>query len=105
MIKGLFIHSIREVFSNPDTNFLALYGLPELYVFRGNNNLDTCFQYAVKDYMGDHLLTVKVYDKILNLFAREGSHSVGCRIAEVIGSRHHLTIFNNKKLVRLSTVA
>ena len=49
MIKGLLIHSIREVFSNPDTNFLALYGLPELYVLRGNNNLDTCFQYAVKD--------------------------------------------------------
>ena len=96
VMKDILRHQVSEIFSQRDTNFLALNALPELLVCRGNNILDTCFQYVVKGNEGEHLLTVKVYDKIMDLFAREGSHLVGSRVAEILGSRYQLSIFNRK---------
>ena len=33
-------------------------------------------------------MTVKFYDKLLELVAREGTHQVGSRMATVLGSSH-----------------
>jgi hypothetical protein len=49
-------------------------------VTRGNNNLDTCYQYAVLDEKKDKLLNIKVYDKTLDLIGRDGTQMVGSRL-------------------------
>jgi len=38
---------------------------------RGQNILDTCYQYHVKDDKNARILNVKIYDKLLDLIARE----------------------------------
>ena len=63
---------------------------------RGDNNLETCFQYVAKDRDGAKLLKIKFYDKILDLIAREGTHSVGSRAAIILGSKRQLTVFENR---------
>ena len=65
-------------------------------MLRGDNNLDTCFQYCVKDCKGDKLLVVKAYDKIQELVARDGSHLVGSRIRTILGSTKGLGLFEKR---------
>ena len=35
-------------------------------------------------------MTIKIYDKILDLVSREGSKPIGSRLSEIIGSRRNL---------------
>ena len=42
-IKDSLKVAIGQVFSSPETNFLSMYGLPQLTVVRGDNILDTCY--------------------------------------------------------------
>ena len=58
----------------------------ELRVVKGSNNLDTCQQYKVKNAAGWAIMNVKYYDKHADLFAREGSHNVGSRCKQILGS-------------------
>lgn len=53
----------------------------------GCNNLDSCFQYLLKDCDGAKILMVKLYDKDIDLISRNGSHQVGSRISHVVGSK------------------
>ena len=65
-------------------------------MLRGDNILNSCFQYRIKDSDGTNLFVLKFYDKILDLLGREASHIVGTRINEVIGSKHHNNSFNKR---------
>ena len=56
-------------------------------MIRGNNNLDTCYQYAVVDEKNDKLLNVKVYDKFLDLIGRDGIQMVGSRVGNILGCK------------------
>ena len=61
---------------------------------KGNNNLDSCLQYAVKDADGLKLLQVKIYDKIMDLVGRDGAAVVGSRIAKIVGCQSTLNAFD-----------
>ena len=56
-------------------------------MIRGNNNLDTCYQYAVVVEKNDKLLNVKVYDKFLDLIGRDGIQMVGSRVGNILGCK------------------
>ena len=45
---------------------------------------------------GDRLLVVKLYDKLLDLIARDGSHIVGSRINTILGSKQQLSTFDSR---------
>ena len=53
---------------------------------RGDNNLATCYQYAVQDGDRCKVLNVKFYEKIIDLISREGSLPVGSRVSKIIGT-------------------
>ena len=96
IIQELLASSINQIFDTTDTNFLSLSRIPELSVKRGDNNLDTCFQYVASDKETKKLLFVKAYDKLIDLIAREGSFMVGSRASVILGSKHHLGKFEKK---------
>ena len=50
-------------------------------VKRGDNKLQTCYQYAVMDRDQAKVMTVKFYDKTLDLMGREGTKAVGSRFS------------------------
>ena len=95
-IKELLSHSISQIFSSDETNFLSSSPVSDLQILRGNNIHDTCFQYAVKDHLGDKLLVLKIYDKILDLVSRDGCHVVGSRISTILGSSRKLGLFEKR---------
>lgn len=39
-------------------------------------------------------MVLKIYDKMMDLLAREGRHLVGSRVSEILGSKRHLSTFN-----------
>ena len=67
--------------------------LPALKVCQNRNKLDSCFQYDIRDDEGSHLMTVKFYDKFMDLLGREGSLQVGSRIRTVLGCGGELDSF------------
>ena len=85
-MKNLLTISIGNVFGSAKTNFLSLEKILGLKVHRGDNVLDSCFQYSIKDAVGRKLLNIKVYDKLLDLISRDGTHQVGSKTAIVLGS-------------------
>ena len=48
------------------------------------------------DGVRDKLLVIKVYDKVLDLMTRNGSHLVGSRIATILGSSRQLSLFEKR---------
>ena len=60
----------------------------------GNNNLPTCYHYTVHDDEDIKILTVKVYDKIIDLVSRDGTCMLGSKINQVISSKNQLTELN-----------
>ena len=95
-IKKTLEGAINQLFSSSQTNFLSNSPVSGLKVMRGDNNLDTCFQYIVEGEGGDKLLVVKFYDKLLDLIARDGTHLVGSRIATILGCKQQLTLFDKR---------
>lgn len=61
--------------------------VPNLRVCLGDNRLDTCFQYQIKDVSGGKLLNIKIYDKFLDLIGRDGYQIIGSRFDRVIGAK------------------
>lgn len=49
-----------------------MFDMKGLRVVRGDNVLDTCFQYAVLNQEGVRLLNIKIYDKTLDMIGRDG---------------------------------
>lgn len=86
-ISQLLSKAIEQVFSLNSSNFLSLNSVSGLRVTRGDNNLDTCYQYAVLDEEKDKLLNVKVYEKTLDLIGRDGLQMVGSRLGNILGCK------------------
>ena len=84
---------IEEVFSCEHSNFLSRTPIEGLMVKKGENLLHTSFQYSVREGRGKPLLTVKFYDKLVDLISREGTHPVGGRISQIVGAKRTLTAF------------
>jgi hypothetical protein len=68
----------------------------QLTITKGNNNLDTCFQYRAKDNLGFNVMNVKFYDKVIDLISREGSHNIGSRFRHIIGSSRSMGTFEER---------
>ena len=77
----------------------AIIERPDLHIFpqgsdgtftvkQGANILHTCFQYDVVDKDKTKLMTIKFYDKTLDLMGREGSKTVGSRFSKILGSNN-----------------
>ena len=86
-ISQLLDRTIGQVFITQSSNFLSLNSVSGLRVIRGDNNLDTCYQYAVIDKEKDKLLNIKVYEKTLDLISRDGIQMVGSRLGNILGSK------------------
>ena len=82
-----------EVFNTHSLNFLALASVNDLRVVNGENNLYTCFQYAVVNERNDRLMKVKFYDKVLDLIGRDGTQMVGTRVDRILGSKGEYNSF------------
>ena len=95
-VKTTLSRAIQQIFSTDRTNFLALTTLSDLEVIRGDNNLDTCFQYVIQDDDGRKLMVVKLYDKLLDLMTRDGTQLVGSRMATILGSKQYLSLFEKR---------
>ena len=80
MMKELLTVELRQLFSSAETNFLTGCEIGDIRVTQGGNTLPTCFQFDVKDSDGVKILTIKVYDKIMDLISREATHLVGSSI-------------------------
>ena len=85
-IGELLGQAMTEIFQFDSLNFLSLNPISDLRVVRGENNLDTCYQYAVLDGEKETLLKVKVYDKTLDMIGRDGINMVGTRLDHILGS-------------------
>ena len=86
-ISYLLNELTKKMFGSHNLNFLSLNNIPGLRVVNGDNCLDTCFQYAVKDNENRKLLNIKVYDKFLDLCGRDGYQRIGSRFNRVLGSK------------------
>lgn len=95
-IKEKISYVLPDVLGSSMTNFVSCKPLNDIRVLNGKNCLASCFQYDVRDLEGDSLMTVKVYDKILDLVGREHQYSIGSRINEVIGSKRLLNPLNRR---------
>ena len=78
---------MTDVFNTDSLNFLALASINDLRVVNGENNLETCYQYAVVNDKNDRLLKVKFYDKMLDMIGRDGTQMVGTRVDHILGSK------------------
>ena len=70
----------------------GIIDLPHLQIFpqgpdgiftvkQGANNIHTSFQYDVMDKDNIKLYTLKIYDKVLDTFGREGTKAVSTRLS------------------------
>jgi hypothetical protein len=62
-------------------------------VSNDENNLDSCLQYQVKDDLGNKLLKIKVYDKVLDLVSKEASFLVSSRVSTILGCKQQIGSF------------
>ena len=67
-----------------------------LKVHRGDNIMDSCFQYAIVDEEGRKLLNVKIYDKFGDLLSRENTQQVGSRVKEMVSSNKKPSVFDRR---------
>ena len=95
-VKNVLAACLIDVFENGPSNFLSLSRFGDVVVTNGDNNLDSCFQYYVKRARGARLLKVKLYDKLLDLAARDGSNLVGSRLKAALGAKDHLSMFERR---------
>ena len=93
-IKRVIESELPALLADSQTNFLSLDKDSELSVKPGDNDLDTCYHFDAIDKDGDRLVTIKMYDKVIDLVAREGIHIVGSRTREIVGSKRGLNLFN-----------
>ena len=87
-MKGLLEIALEEISEDPDFNVVGLTDFDNFTVRRGDNILDTCYQFTVFAEGTHKVLTCKVYDKVLDLLGRDGCKTVGSRFATVLGSKY-----------------
>ena len=84
------------LFTSKPPNFLSLGRISDLRVVRGQNILDTCYQYHVQNSRNKRILNVKFYDKIMDLISREDLHTIGSRCYKIVGAKGSLDAFDLK---------
>ena len=84
------------LFTSKPPNFLSLGRISDLRVVRGQNILDTCYQYHVQNSRNKRILNIKFYDKIMDLISREDLHTIGSRCAKIVGAKGSLDAFDLK---------
>lgn len=84
------------LFTSQPPNFLSLGRISDLKVARGQNILDTCYQYHVQNSRNKRVLNVKFYDKFMDLISREDQHTIGSRTSKVVGAKYKLDAFDLK---------
>ena len=85
-MSGLLQGVMDYICARPGEN-LYPQGLDGCFtVKKGDNTIQTCFQYAVMDRNQDKVMTLKIYDKTLDLMSREGTKAVGSRFSNILGS-------------------
>ena len=94
--KNLLREELEALFCVTGTNFLSRLPIPGIRVTKGDNSLNSCCQYAVADAEKTKLLNVKVYDKILDMLGREGTHLVGSRLKNVLGSKYDVDMLDKR---------
>ena len=92
-IEELLSQSIIKIFNDQSLNFLSLHNINDLKVTKGDNNLETCYQYAILNEEREKVLNIKFYDKMLDLCSRDGIQKVGTRIDHILGSSGKLDTF------------
>ena len=70
-IKAHLQAAITMMFTSGLPNLLSLGRIWDLKVVRGQNILDTCYQYFVNNQRRKRILCVKIYDKMMDLLSRE----------------------------------
>ena len=85
-MKEILAGKVQELFLHPDTNFLSRLPLEDLRVHRGDNVLETCFQYAVVECRWGQAASGKLLRQIARPRCWEGSHIAGSRIATILGA-------------------
>ena len=95
-MKESLSQALYDVLQTEDNNFLMPYQPSELKVTKGDNCLSTCYQFKVADKHHDKLLTVKVYDKVIDLLSRDGSTTVGCQARAIVGAKRSQSLFNKR---------
>jgi len=93
LIKSRLAEELPRILNCPGSNFVSSGQLGEVKVFNGDNILNSCFQYVVRDQQGENILVVKLYDKILNLVAKDGCKVVGSRLSTILGCKRDITKF------------
>ena len=102
-MKEALRDEIRQIFSSVHTNFLSTNMLSDLRVTKGGNSFASCLQFDIKDDNGVKLLTIKVYDKVIDLISRNGSQTVGSRVNAIVGAKFKLSEFNQRVCKAQST--
>lgn len=87
LVKSKLEIALNTIFAYASSNFYSLNPLSGLCVLRGDNILESCYQFVIKDNEAKKIMVVKFYDKIMDLISREGSHMVGSRINAIVGSK------------------
>ena len=80
-------------------NFLSLSRAMHVHVVHGNNNINSCYQYVVKDSDNAKLCTIKAYDKLLDLIGRQSHFLVGSRMSTILNSNPNSDPFH-KRIVK-----
>ena len=93
-IKNRLQGAITMLFTSQPPNFLSLYRIPNLKVVRGQNILDTCYQYCVQNERRKRILNVKFYDEMMDLISREDLFTIGSRASRIVGSKKDLDSFD-----------
>ena len=71
-IKQVLKDHITDVLNCKETNFVSTQNIGPVTVKLGSNIIPSCYQYTVHDQHKRKILTVKLYDKIIDLVSRDG---------------------------------
>ena len=60
-----------------------------IQIVNGDERLDSMFKFNVKDALKSRVITIKLYDKLLDFISREARDPVGSRTSIVLGARRN----------------
>jgi hypothetical protein len=96
MIKAKLQALITQMVADGEFKFFSGNSIEDPVVKDSDDCLSTCLKFEVMDKQGFHIMTVKVYDKVLSLIGKDGYRLVGSEIKKVIGSTHDRDVLQQK---------
>lgn len=95
-LQGLLGVGVDALLASADCNFLGLYPILGLGTIDGENILNSCLQFAIKDQTGEKILNIKAYDKVLDLVGREATYLVSSRVNTILGNKYEVGVFERQ---------